>query len=95
MVEVGDYLFVHAGIRPGRPLEEQSADDLLWIRQPFLAHDGAHPRIIVHGHSWMDEEPQLEFNRIGIDTGAYSTNTLTALRLDGRQVDYIQARHAR
>lgn len=78
----GDYLFVHAGIRPGLPLHQQSPTDLRWIRQPFLGDRRDHGRMIVHGHTisrGVDEQP----NRIGIDTGAYHFGTLTALAVEG------------
>jgi serine/threonine protein phosphatase 1 len=82
VVEIGDYVFVHAGIRPGVPLEEQRVGDLRWIRSGFLDHDGDHGKIIVHGHTvtrTVDERP----NRIGIDTGAFATGILTAMGLEG------------
>jgi serine/threonine protein phosphatase 1 len=78
----GDYLFVHAGIRPGRPLEAQSEQDLLWIREPFLAHPGPHEKVVVHGHT-PTEAPEIGRWRIGIDTGAVFSGRLTALVLDG------------
>lgn len=80
--EIGDYFFVHAGIRPGRPLDEQTETDLLWIRRRFLDSTANHGKIIVHGHSVTDE-PDLQENRIGIDTGAYVSNNLTCLVLEG------------
>ncbi len=76
----GDYAFVHAGIRPGVPIEDQRTSDLRWIRNPFLDHTRAHDKIIVHGHT-VSEEPQFRSNRIGIDTGAYRTGVLTGLGL--------------
>lgn len=78
----GDYLFVHAGIRPGVDLSLQTQTDLRWIRSPFLESEGDHGLVVVHGHSinpMVDERA----NRIGIDTGAYRTGVLTALALDG------------
>ena len=89
-VEVGDYAFVHAGIRPGRPLAAQASGDLLWIRDPFLESEADHGLIVVHGHTWEDEHPQLKAHRIGLDTGTYATGVLTALRLDGPSVAYAQ-----
>lgn len=83
-VEVGDYLFVHAGIRPGIPIEAQTPSDLRWIRDEFLRHGGDHGRRVVHGHSVrVDVEPKS--NRIGIDTGAYASNRLSAVGLEGDQ----------
>jgi serine/threonine protein phosphatase 1 len=67
----GDYLFVHAGLRPGIALERQDRHDLLWIREPFLSWDGPLPAIVVHGHT-PRPAPVVRANRIGIDTGAGS-----------------------
>lgn len=77
----GDYCFIHAGLRPNIPLELQSVDDLLWIREGFLDHNEDFGFIVVHGHT-PNLEPQLCRNRINIDTGAYITNRLTVIRLD-------------
>jgi serine/threonine protein phosphatase 1 len=82
-VRIGDYLFVHAGIRPGTPLHEQEQFDLRWIRHEFLAdEDTDHGVMVVHGHT-ISAEPQMRANRIGIDTGCYSSGKLTALALEG------------
>ncbi|MBC2670429.1 metallophosphoesterase [Novosphingobium piscinae] len=83
MVRIGDYLFVHAGIRPGVPLEAQSPHDLRWIRGTFLTHAGDHGVVVVHGHTITDEV-DWQPNRIGIDTGAFRSGRLTALALEGR-----------
>jgi serine/threonine protein phosphatase 1 len=80
--EEGDYLFVHAGIRPGRDLATQTPEDLMWIRDEFLRSDADHGKVVVHGHS-ISPEPELLDNRIGIDTGAFATGRLTCLVLDG------------
>lgn len=87
----GDYLFVHAGIRPGIELERQRQSDLRWIRDPFLLDDTDHGFIVVHGHTIagkVEERP----NRIGIDTGAYRTGILTALVIEGDQRWIIDTR---
>ena len=81
-IRFGDYVFVHAGIRPGVPLEDQSSTDLRWIRNDFLEHRGDLGAYIVHGHS-ISTEPDIQTNRIGIDTGAYRSGTLTAIGLEG------------
>ncbi|QJU57605.1 serine/threonine protein phosphatase [Sphingomonas sp. AP4-R1] len=81
-VELGDYLFVHAGVRPGVPIDEQTPVEMRWIRDSFLDHPGYHGRMIVHGHS-ITTEPTLRPNRMGIDTGAYDSGVLTALGLEG------------
>jgi serine/threonine protein phosphatase 1 len=79
--ESGDYLFVHAGVNPGLPLDQQTADDLLWIREPFLNSRRDLGRVIVHGHT-VESEPIVRSNRIGIDTGACWTGSLTCLVLE-------------
>jgi serine/threonine protein phosphatase 1 len=84
----GDYAFVHAGIRPGVALEKQSPQDLMWIRQEFLASSVRHPKMIVHGHS-IHFTPEARPNRIGIDTGAYATGTLTCLVLERTKRDFL------
>jgi serine/threonine protein phosphatase 1 len=76
----GDYFFVHAGVRPGTPLDRQEREDLLWIREPFLRSRAEFGKIVVHGHS-ISHEPELCDNRIGIDTGAFATGHLTCLVL--------------
>ncbi|MBT8117024.1 MAG: serine/threonine protein phosphatase, partial [Gammaproteobacteria bacterium] len=85
----GNYLFVHAGIRPGISLEEQHADDLLWIREAFISHRRPHEYVVVHGHS-ITEEAELLDNRIGIDTGACISGVLTSLVLEGGEQRLIQ-----
>ncbi|MGH6658073.1 MAG: metallophosphoesterase [Sphingomicrobium sp.] len=78
----GDYLVVHAGIRPGIALDQQLQSDLRWIRQPFLNDRRDHGFVVVHGHSITDKVDERA-NRIGIDTGAYASGRLTALAIDG------------
>lgn len=78
----GDYLFVHAGIRPGVELEQQRQSDLRWIREPFLLDESDHGFVVVHGHT-IAREVEVRPNRIGIDTGAYRTGVLTALAIEG------------
>jgi serine/threonine protein phosphatase 1 len=91
MVEVGDYAFVHAGVKPGAPLDRQAEDDLLWIRREFLDAPGPFEKIIVHGHTWLDHRPQLTETRIGLDTGAFATGVLSAVRLEDGVVEILQA----
>jgi serine/threonine protein phosphatase 1 len=86
--EAGDYLFVHAGIRPGVALGSQRPNDLMWIRHDFLNHSGDFGRIVVHGHT-PSSEPEVKPNRIGIDTGAWLTGALTALFLEGEEQAFI------
>ena len=75
------HLLVHAGIDPTLPLDAQDAQTLLWIRKPFLEHDGPLERIVVHGHTPVDI-PHLGRFRIGIDTGAGHGRALSAVRLE-------------
>lgn len=82
---IGDYFFVHAGIRPGVKLARQRADDLLWIRDEFLMSDRHHGAMIVHGHTVEEDGPVITPNRIGVDTGAYRTGRLSAVALEGDQ----------
>ena len=89
----GDYLFVHAGIRPGVTIEDQLQSDLRWIREPFLLDDTDHGCVVVHGHT-IREEIEERPNRIGIDTGAYRTGVLTALVIEGVDRRYLQTRVA-
>ena len=87
----GDYLFVHAGIRPGVALDRQAAQDMLWIRDEFLSSSAIHPKIVVHGHS-IHWTPEVKPNRIGIDTGAYATGALTCLVLERTKRDFLHTR---
>jgi serine/threonine protein phosphatase 1 len=83
-----DYFFVHAGVRPGYGLSQQSEDDLLWIREDFLLHEERFEKFIVHGHTPV-REPDLKPNRINIDTGAYATGKLTCLVLEGDEKRFL------
>lgn len=93
-IEIGDYVFVHAGIRPGVPLEKQSLTDLRWIRDEFLDSLSDHGRMIVHGHS-ITNEPDEQANRIGIDIGAFRSGSLAALGLEGSKRWFLFAREER
>ena len=77
----GDYLFVHAGIRPGVELEQQDQFDLRWIREPFLSDEEEHGVVVVHGHTIADRVEERR-NRIGLDTGAYQSGVLTAMGIE-------------
>ena len=81
-VRVGDYLFVHAGIRPGVILEQQSVQDLRWIRGEFLDSSASHGPVVVHGHTIVPDV-DVRHNRIAVDTGCYRTGQLAALVLEG------------
>ena len=79
-----------AGVRPGVALDAQSADDLIWIRREFHAFEGLHPKLIVHGHTPV-RAAELRKNRINLDTGAWHSGRLTALRMEGREKTLIEA----
>lgn len=89
-IRFGDYLFVHAGIRPGVPISAQEPADMRWIRHEFLEHRGDLGAFVIHGHS-ITNEPAVMPNRMGIDTGAYRTGTLTALGLEGDHRWFIKS----
>ena len=84
----GNYLFVHAGIRPGVKSAEQTRQDLLGIREPFLSTPRGLGRVVVHGHT-ISAGPVIRFNRIGVDTGAGLGGNLTAAILEAGQVGFI------
>lgn len=90
-ISLGDYFFVHAGCRPGVALDQQPADDLLWIRKTFLDSEVEFDRVIVHGHT-PDREVRADHRRLGIDTKAYASDVLTAVRLDRRVCGALQTR---
>jgi len=83
--QAGDYLFVHAGIRPGIALEKQDPADLAWIREPFLSARKKSPYRVVHGHN-ITREPEVFPFRIGVDTGAYATGRLSCVMLEADRV---------
>jgi serine/threonine protein phosphatase 1 len=83
-IAIGDYLFVHAGVRPGVSINHQESSDLRWIREEFVDSDQDHGAVIVHGHT-ISESVQQRGNRIGIDTGAYRSGVLTAIGLERDQ----------
>ena len=87
--EYGDYLFVHAGIRPNIELADQNPMDLNWIREPFLSSEVNHGKYVVHGHS-INSDPDIQTSRMGIDTGAYRTGCLTCAIFESKQVRFIQ-----
>ncbi|MHA1538534.1 MAG: metallophosphoesterase family protein [Alphaproteobacteria bacterium] len=87
----GGYLFVHAGIRPEVALAEQSADDLMWIREDFLDSRTDHDCRVVHGHT-ITWSPEVRRNRIGIDTGAFLSGALTCLVIEGAKTRFLTAR---
>lgn len=89
LIEMGDYVFVHAGVHPGVGLDEQSPTDLRWIRSPFLEHGRPLAKMVVHGHT-ISDDLDVQPHRIGIDTGAYATGRLTAIGLEGEALWSLQ-----
>jgi serine/threonine protein phosphatase 1 len=81
-LERGPHLFVHAGIQPNLPLDWQSEDDLIWIRDPFLAHSEPFDWLVIHGHT-AQELPRHYGNRINLDSGAGWGRPLTAAAIEG------------
>ena len=88
---LGDYLFVHAGVRPGVPLDEQRPSDLRWIRPEFVDDLADHGAMIVHGHT-ISADVDERHNRIGLDTGAYSSGVLSAMGFEGTERWTLQVR---
>ncbi|WP_373684241.1 metallophosphoesterase [Sphingomonas sp. R-74633] len=84
LIVLGDYVFVHAGIRPGTSLAQQRSSDLRWIRDEFLGFFGPFEKIVVHGHT-ITSEVEIHPHRIGLDTGAYATGCLTAMGFQGTE----------
>ncbi len=88
MVRFGDFLFVHAGIKPGVALEAQDPRDLIWIREEFMSDARDHGFVVVHGHTPVPA-PDVQPNRIDIDTGAVFSGTLTCLVLEGSEHRFL------
>jgi serine/threonine protein phosphatase 1 len=82
-------MFVHAGVRPGVPLDQQSRQDMLWIREPFLSSRVDHGAVIVHGHT-PKRQPVVQTNRIAIDTGAVLGGALTCVVLEADRLAFLQ-----
>jgi serine/threonine protein phosphatase 1 len=87
-VRIGDYMFVHAGVRPGVDLARQSESDMLWIREEFLNDARPLGAVVVHGHT-PATRPHRDSRRVGIDTGAYLSGRLTAARFEHDAVDFL------
>jgi diadenosine tetraphosphatase ApaH/serine/threonine PP2A family protein phosphatase len=85
----GELLFVHAGLRPDVPIEDQTETELMWMREPFLSHKGSHGSLVVHGHTMVDHV-EHHGNRVNIDTGAGRGDDLSAVVIEGRQVFVLQ-----
>jgi len=87
-VRIGDYMFVHAGVRPGVELDQQAEYDMLWIRDEFLNDTRPLGAVVVHGHT-PASEPHRDSRRVGIDTGAYISGQLTAARFEHETVEFL------
>lgn len=87
-IRIGGYVFAHAGVRPGVPMERQTRDDLIWIRQGFLDYRGDFGFKVVHGHTIV---PKVEHhpNRLACDTGLYKTGLLSCAVLEGADVSVL------
>lgn len=83
--ETADYIFVHAGLRPGVPLREQEREDLLWIRGEFISSPYDFGKTVVFGHTGFSQ-PLIEANKIGIDTGAVYGGKLTCMELPEKKI---------
>lgn len=86
--ELGDYFFVHAGVRPGIPLKQQDPQDMLWIRELFLLSGADFGKVVVYGHTPVTQARRRD-GRIGIDTGAYATGRLSAAVLEGQSCRFL------
>jgi serine/threonine protein phosphatase 1 len=86
----GPYMFVHAGVKPGVPLDQQSRHDMMWIREPFLSSKSDFGAVVVHGHT-PKRAPIIMPNRIAVDTGAVLGGALTAVMLEGDRLAFLQA----
>ncbi len=85
---IGNYVFVHAGIRPGIPIDKQTDEDLMWIREPFLTEGPQLPLTVVHGHT-ITREPIILNGRVGIDTGAFFTDHLAIIRISESKISVL------
>lgn len=89
----GDYLFVHAGVRPGVAFKNQSSRDMRWIRKPFLESTTTFEKCVVHGHT-ISAEVEIREHRIGIDTGAYAGGKLSCVRIEDDDVSILSVSSA-
>ncbi len=89
-ISVGDYFFAHAGARPGEALERQKPHDLMWIRNSFLDSDVEFDKVVVHGHT-PARAVHVDRRRIGLDTRAYESGVLSAVRLEGAAREVLEA----
>lgn len=88
-LSIGDYRFVHAGVRPRVAFDDQKPSDLRWIRTEFLDHPRPFDGFIVHGHTVVDDIDE-RLHRLNLDTGAYASGRLSAVVLEQSQRRFIQ-----
>ena len=88
--EEGGYFFAHAGVKPGVPLDQQTENDLTWIREEFLYSDEDFGKVVVHGHT-PTHTPEEYPNRIAVDTGAFMSGKLTAAVLHGSKTSFLHS----
>jgi serine/threonine protein phosphatase 1 len=80
MIELEHYYIVHAGFHPNIGIEDQSLNDMIWIREEFIYSDHDFGKVVIFGHTPFNS-PLVMKNKIGIDTGAVFGNYLTCLEL--------------
>ena len=90
MIELEDYYIVHAGFKPGIEIRNQSENDRLWIREPFIFSDYDFGKKIIFGHTPFTLPLMME-NKIGLDTGAVYGNKLTCLEIPSIEFYYVEA----
>ena len=88
--EIADFFFCHAGIDPDKSIESQVDADLLWIRRKFTNDERTYSKIIVHGHSPV-EQVDVRHNRINVDTGAFFTGNLACVALEAGAISLISS----
>ena len=86
--KIGPYGFVHAGVKPGVPYEQQTDEDRMWIRDEFLNAKDKEDLFIVHGHTPVNA-PYSDRRRVNVDTGAYFTGRLTAVKIEGDKMSFL------
>jgi serine/threonine protein phosphatase 1 len=93
-IELGGYVFVHAGVDASVALADQPDEVLYWTRAQFLGDKRRFSHVVVHGHTPADR-PYKDARRIGVDTGAYASGALTAARFEGEEVTFFSVTGAR
>lgn len=86
---LGDYFFCHGGVRPGTDLDEQDAEDLIWIREPFLSHEAPFEKVVIHGHT-RQQRVDIRTNRINVDTSCCYGGALSCVVLQDTNHRFLQ-----